>query len=195
MTWVTTGTPYGTSPPIPDQHLTIMPQSYPFGWEPDADGFRGQIFVSDDESTVIVSVKGTSALWPVGGGGPTKRKDKLNNNLLFSCCCARVGPTWSGVCDCHTGGYTCDQDCLERSLIDESLFYSVGAVLEHSTCRIPCNSLTSVPLELVQQPHLHVSTLEHLVHRYTSLLVYKCCHGLRRMQDILWEGPSRPCSG
>ncbi|KAH0584633.1 Putative lipase ATG15 [Termitomyces sp. J132] len=101
-------------------------QTYPFGWEPDADGLRGHIFVSDDNSTVIVSVKGTSAPWLAGGGGPTVRKDKLNDNLLFSCCCARVGPTWSPVCDCHSGGYRCDQTCIERSLIDDSLFYPTG---------------------------------------------------------------------
>lgn len=104
-------------------------QTYPFGWEPDADGFRGHVFVSTDNSTVIVSIKGTSALWLVGDGGPTVKKDKLNDNLLFSCCCAKVGPTWSPVCDCHSGGYTCDQSCLEKSLIEDSLFYSVGTNL------------------------------------------------------------------
>ena len=103
-------------------------QSYPFGWEPDADGFRGHIFATPDNSTVVVSVKGTSLMWPIGGGGPTQRKDKLNDNLLFSCCCARVGPTWSTVCDCYEGGYKCDQGCLEKSLTEESLFYSIGIV-------------------------------------------------------------------
>lgn len=102
------------------------PQSYPFGWEPNADGFRGHIFVSTDNSTVIVAIKGTSALWLVGDGGPTVKKDKLNDNLLFSCCCAKVGPTWTPVCKCHSGGYTCDQRCLEKSLVEDSLFYPVG---------------------------------------------------------------------
>jgi len=101
-------------------------QTYPFGWEPDADGFRGHIFVSTDNSTVVISIKGTSALWLVGDGGPTVKKDKLNDNLLFSCCCAKVGPTWTPVCDCHSGGYTCDRNCLEKSLIKDSLFYPVG---------------------------------------------------------------------
>lgn len=123
-------------PRVVHKHNLPLQQSYPFGWEPDADGFRGQVFVSDDGSTVVVSVKGTSAGWLVGGGGPTTRKDKLNDNLLFSCCCAKVGPTWSPVCDCHSGGYTCDQSCLERSLIEDSLFYSVGIV-----CSFPLNLL------------------------------------------------------
>ncbi|KDQ50269.1 hypothetical protein JAAARDRAFT_42266 [Jaapia argillacea MUCL 33604] len=100
--------------------------SYPFGWEPDEDGFRGHVFVSTDNSTVVVSIKGTSASWIVGGGGPTTRKDKLNDNLLFSCCCARVGPTWWPVCDCYSGGYKCDLNCLEKSLVEDSLFYPVG---------------------------------------------------------------------
>ncbi|PFH53533.1 hypothetical protein AMATHDRAFT_137254 [Amanita thiersii Skay4041] len=103
--------------------------SYPFGWEPDADGFRGHVFVSTDNSTVIVSIKGTSAGWIVGGGGPTTHKDKVNDNLLFSCCCARVGPTWSTVCDCYSGNYRCDQTCVEQSLIDDSLFYPIGTNL------------------------------------------------------------------
>ena len=108
---------------------TRPPQTYPFGWEPDTDGFRGHVFVSTDNSTVVVSIKGTSAFWLVGDGGPTVRKDKLNDNLLFSCCCAKVGPTWSPVCDCHSGGYNCDQRCLENSLVEESLFYPVGVNL------------------------------------------------------------------
>ncbi|RDB19292.1 putative lipase ATG15 [Hypsizygus marmoreus] len=100
--------------------------SYPFGWEPDADGLRGHVFVSDDNSTVVVSIKGTSAPWIAGGGGPTTRKDKTNDNLLFSCCCARVGPTWSPVCGCYEGGYRCDQTCVETALVDEGLFYPTG---------------------------------------------------------------------
>lgn len=119
-----------TSPTASDWYTSDgWNKSTPFGWEPDADGIRGHVFVSDDNSTVALTIKGTSAGWITGGGGPTVRKDKLNDNLLFSCCCARVGPTWSTVCDCHQGGYRCDQECLEKSLIGESLYYSVGVNL------------------------------------------------------------------
>ncbi|EGN97866.1 hypothetical protein SERLA73DRAFT_182624 [Serpula lacrymans var. lacrymans S7.3] len=104
-------------------------KSLPFGYEPDADGFRGHVFVSDDNSTAIISIKGTSAGWMIGGGGPTVVKDKLNDNMLFSCCCARVGPTWYTVCDCFSGGYKCDQTCVEQALTEESLFYSIGTNL------------------------------------------------------------------
>ncbi|KAL1947152.1 hypothetical protein VTO73DRAFT_14113 [Trametes versicolor] len=114
--------------------------SYPFGWEPDADGFRGHIFATPDNSTVIIAVKGTSLVWPIGGGGPTQRKDKYNDNLLFSCCCARVGPTWSTVCDCYEGGYKCDQGCLEKSLAEDSLFYSIGVNLYNNVTYMYPNS-------------------------------------------------------
>ncbi|KAF9029123.1 alpha/beta-hydrolase [Hymenopellis radicata] len=101
--------------------------TFSYGWEPDDDGFRGHVFVSDDESTVVVSIKGTSVPWL--GGGPTVVKDKLNDNLLFSCCCARVGPTWSTVCGCYDGRSRCKQDCVETALEEESLFYPVGTNL------------------------------------------------------------------
>jgi putative lipase involved disintegration of autophagic bodies len=131
--------------------LTSVHQSYPFGWEPDADGFRGHVFATEDNSTVVISVKGTSAGWLVGGGGPTVSKDKLNDNLLFSCCCARVGPTWSTVCGCHSGGYRCDQTCVERSLIDDSLFYPIGTVRFQSSYQL------SALLTLIQNLYNNVT--------------------------------------
>ncbi|KAL4064453.1 Alpha/Beta hydrolase protein [Scleroderma yunnanense] len=102
---------------------------HPFGWEPDADGFRGYVFATPDNSTIVLSIKGTSASGVFSGGGPTVKKDKLNDNLLFSCCCARIDWTWTTVCGCYRGGWRCDQDCLERALIDEDLFYPIGTNL------------------------------------------------------------------
>lgn len=99
-----------------------------FGWLPEEDGMRGHIFVSTDNSTVVIAIKGTSASWLAGGGGPTVVKDKRNDNLLFSCCCARVGPTWSTVCDCYDTGYRCDSQCVQDALVDEELFYPIGLV-------------------------------------------------------------------
>ncbi|KAH9981326.1 Alpha/Beta hydrolase protein [Lactifluus volemus] len=96
--------------------------SFPFGWEDRTIGFRGHVFLSSDNSTAILSIKGTTLQ------GPTSKKDKYNDNLLFSCCCARVDFSWafSTVCDCFTGHWTCDNTCLTRALIEDSLFYSVG---------------------------------------------------------------------
>ena len=98
----------------------------PVGWEPDDDGFRGYVFATEDNSTVVLTIKGTSV--PIIDGGPTVGKDKLNDNLLFSCCCARVSRTWTPVCDCHRGGWKCDETCVEDALIEESLFYPTGVV-------------------------------------------------------------------
>jgi len=71
-------------------------------WEPDDDGFRGYVFATEDNRTVVLTIKGTSI--PIVGGGPTIEKDKLNDNLHLSCCCARVSRTWTPVCDCYRGG-------------------------------------------------------------------------------------------
>jgi lipase ATG15 len=98
----------------------------PVGWEPDDDGFRGYVFATEDNSTVVLTIKGTSV--PIIDGGPTVEKDKLNDNLLFSCCCARVSRTWNPVCDCYRGHGKCDRECLETALIEESLFYPTGVV-------------------------------------------------------------------
>ncbi|KAH0833006.1 alpha/beta-hydrolase [Lanmaoa asiatica] len=101
---------------------------YPFGWEPDSDGFRGYVFATPDNATIVLSIKGTStALF--GGGGPTGKKDRLNDNLLFSCCCAKIDWTWTTVCGCHRGGWKCDQTCLAQALAEESLFYPIGTNL------------------------------------------------------------------
>lgn len=108
--------------------FTLFRQTVPVGWQPDEDGLRGHVFVSDDHSTVILSLKGTSAGWIIGGGGPTVTKDKLNDNIMFSCCCARVGPTWSTVCGCYKGAGKCSQECIESALKDDDLYYSVGVV-------------------------------------------------------------------
>ncbi|GFZ42645.1 Autophagy-related protein 15 [Saitozyma sp. JCM 24511] len=100
----------------------------PFGWEPDTDGLRGHIFADATNSTVIISIKGTSA-GVLGSGGPTAKNDKFNDNLLFSCCCARVDFSWSPVCDCYAGGYKCEQTCLEDALVAESVYATVGTNL------------------------------------------------------------------
>ncbi|KZP31761.1 alpha/beta-hydrolase [Athelia psychrophila] len=102
--------------------------TYPVGWEPDADGFRGYVFATPDNSTVVLSIKGTSS-GLFGGGGPTQKKDKTNDNLLFSCCCASVGFSWTPVCGCHRGGWKCDNDCLEDAMVEDSLFYPIGTNL------------------------------------------------------------------
>jgi lipase ATG15 len=55
-----------------------------FGWEPDADGLRGHVFADENNSTVVIAIKGTSA-GVLGSGGPTAKNDKFN----VSRACAR----------------------------------------------------------------------------------------------------------
>ncbi|KAJ7510028.1 alpha/beta-hydrolase [Mycena galericulata] len=99
--------------------------SFPFGWDDADNGFRGHVFFSSDNSTVVLSIKGTSSQ------GPTSKQDRYNDNLLFSCCCARVDFTWvfRKVCDCYRNAWRCDDTCLTKALIEDSLFYSVGVKL------------------------------------------------------------------
>jgi len=52
-------------------------QSFPFGWE-DSDGFRGHVFTSSDNSTIVLSIKGTTLQ------GSTSKLDKFNDNLWVS---------------------------------------------------------------------------------------------------------------
>lgn len=99
-------------------------QSFPIGWENPIDGFRGHVFVNPDNTTVVLSIKGTTL------NGPTSKADKLNDNLMFSCCCARVDITWvfRTVCDCYAKHSRCDNTCLSGSLVRDSLFYNIGLV-------------------------------------------------------------------
>lgn len=103
-------------------------QSFPIGWENPIDGFRGHVFVDPGNTTVVLSIKGTTL------NGPTSKADKLNDNLMFSCCCARVDFTWifRTVCDCYAKQSRCDNTCLSKSLVQDSLFYSIGVVCSSS---------------------------------------------------------------
>lgn len=56
------------------------------------------------------------------------RRLMIQDNLLFSCCCARVDFSWTPVCDCYAGGYRCEQKCLEKALVEESVYATVGTV-------------------------------------------------------------------
>lgn len=53
-------------------------QTDSFGWQ--EDGLRGHVFADEKNETVVIAIKGTSALL-VGGGGRTGRNDKINVSL------------------------------------------------------------------------------------------------------------------
>ncbi|CZT05331.1 related to starvation induced protein PSI-7 [Rhynchosporium graminicola] len=58
-----------------------------FGW--DSDGLRGYLYGNEDNSVVVIGLKGTTlAIWD---GDGTTTNDKENDNLFFSCCCGQQG--------------------------------------------------------------------------------------------------------
>ncbi|GAB0137700.1 hypothetical protein EsDP_00005956 [Epichloe bromicola] len=101
-------------------------RSADFGWQ--RDGLRGHIWADDDNSTVVIGLKGTSPA--VFDGDGTTTNDKINDNLFFSCCCAQQGQwTWHQVCDCATGTYACNNTCVSKALMEESRYYGAAREL------------------------------------------------------------------
>ncbi|AEO69483.1 autophagy protein atg15 [Thermothielavioides terrestris NRRL 8126] len=101
-------------------------RSVDFGWE--GDGLRGHVFADENNSTIVIGLKGTSPA--VFDGDGTTTNDKINDNLFFSCCCAQQGPwTWHQVCDCATGTYTCNNTCVVQALRDENRYYQAAREL------------------------------------------------------------------
>ncbi|CCE34466.1 related to starvation induced protein PSI-7 [Claviceps purpurea 20.1] len=101
-------------------------RSADFGWQ--SDGLRGHIWADDNNSTIVIGLKGTSPA--VFDGDGTTTNDKINDNLFFSCCCAQQGQwTWHQVCDCATGTYACNNTCVNRYLREESRYYNAAREL------------------------------------------------------------------
>lgn len=101
-------------------------RSLDFGWE--GDGLRGHVFADENNSTIVIGLKGTSPA--VFDGDGTTTNDKVNDNLFFSCCCAQQGPwTWHQVCDCATGTYTCNNTCVTQALREENRYYQAAREL------------------------------------------------------------------
>jgi len=69
-----------------DAPFSLLSQTLPFGWGEDDAGLRGHVFADSTNSTLVVSIKGTSLDGPVPKGGSTARLDRINDNKLFSCC-------------------------------------------------------------------------------------------------------------
>ncbi|ORX54562.1 alpha/beta-hydrolase [Hesseltinella vesiculosa] len=91
-----------------------------FGW--DGDGLRGHVFGNQDNSLLVIAIKGTTA--GLFSGGPTGDKDKQNDNLLFSCCCGRVSRVWKPVCNCfQDDNNRCEESCVQDTIMGEELYY------------------------------------------------------------------------
>ncbi|KAJ5143767.1 Lipase class 3 [Penicillium bovifimosum] len=94
-----------------------------FGWQ--KDGLRGHIYSDKTNSTVVISLKGTSPALFDGAG--TTTNDKINDNLYFSCCCGQGGSyLWRQSCDCQTATYTANLTCIIDSMTDENHYYQAA---------------------------------------------------------------------
>ena len=97
-----------------------------FGWK--SDSLRGHVFADDANSTIVISIKGTSGA--VFDGAGTTTNDKVNDNLFFSCCCGQGGHyLWLKVCNCMTSTYTCNENCIASALRDKSRYYHAAIEL------------------------------------------------------------------
>ncbi|OMJ17144.1 putative lipase ATG15, partial [Smittium culicis] len=107
-----------------------------FGW--DSDGLRGYVYSSKSKKIVVISFKGTSASIFSAKGRSTAPNDRFNDNRLFSCCCAKVGFSWSGVCNCNMPKNRCNQQCLRESLLDEDLYlYAAAKIVLETVLNYP----------------------------------------------------------
>ncbi|KAJ8108138.1 hypothetical protein OPT61_g8379 [Boeremia exigua] len=107
--------------------------SVPFGW--DESGIRGHVFSDDMNSTIILSVKGTTVAMFEGNG--TSGHDKDNDNLFGSCCCGQGGSYWwKQSCDCKTDTYTCDDKCVREELRKPNRYYQATVELFEEVLRI-----------------------------------------------------------
>ena len=112
-------------------------RSASFGWE--EDGLRGYVFADENNSTVIMGLKGTSPA--VFDGLETTTNDKINDNLFFSCCCGQGGQyLWKQVCDCQSQTYTCNQTCLRKELKAENRYYTSSIELYTNLTNLYPNS-------------------------------------------------------
>ncbi|TLS22869.1 uncharacterized protein PpBr36_06068 [Pyricularia pennisetigena] len=119
---------YVETPDLPDWEEVgeSFNRSADFGWE--SDGLRGHIFADENNSTIVIGLKGTSLA--VFDGEGTTTNDKENDNLFFSCCCAQQGQwTWRQVCDCATSSYACNVTCVSQSLREENRYYMAAREL------------------------------------------------------------------
>lgn len=104
-----------------------------FGWE--GDGLRGHIYADKKNSTIVISLKGTSpALFD---GAETTANDKINDNLLFSCCCGQGGSyLWRQVCDCQKSPYTANLTCIVEAMTNENRYYQAAIDLYSNVTEI-----------------------------------------------------------
>ena len=100
--------------------------SQKYGWRRDT--LRGHVFTNKDNSTIVLSIKGTSPA--VFDGAETTTNDKENDNLFFGCCCGQGGQyLWLKVCDCMSSAYDCNSTCLVQALKQKNRYYHAAIEL------------------------------------------------------------------
>ncbi|OQD75336.1 hypothetical protein PENDEC_c007G02536 [Penicillium decumbens] len=108
-----------------------------FGWK--GDGLRGHIYSDKSNSTIVISLKGTSPALFDGAG--TTTNDKINDNLFFSCCCGQGGSyLWRQSCDCQTSTYKANLTCITEAMNDENKYYRAAIDLYSNVTEIYPNS-------------------------------------------------------
>ena len=104
-----------------------------FGWN--NDGLRGHIYADKKNSTIVISLKGTSPALFDGAG--TTTNDKVNDNLFFSCCCGQGGSyLWRQACDCQGSTYTANLTCITEAMNDENRYYRASMDLYSNVTEI-----------------------------------------------------------
>lgn len=104
-----------------------------FGWK--GDGLRGHIYTDTTNSTVIISLKGTSPALFDGAG--TTTNDKENDNLFFSCCCGQGGSyLWRQACDCQVATYSANLTCIVDAMSNENRYYAAAIDLYYNVTNI-----------------------------------------------------------
>ncbi|KAJ5172673.1 lipase atg15 [Penicillium capsulatum] len=104
-----------------------------FGWK--GDGLRGHIYADTTNSTIVISLKGTSPALFDGAG--TTTNDKVNDNLFFSCCCGQGGSyLWRQVCDCQSTVFTANMTCIVEAMNDENRYYRAAIDLYSNVTEI-----------------------------------------------------------
>ncbi|KAJ6108576.1 lipase atg15 [Penicillium sp. IBT 18751x] len=130
-----TANDYIEEPGTQDWH-TIHGQfnySTSFGWK--GDGLRGHIYSDKSNSTIVISLKGTSPALFDGAG--TTTNDKVNDNLFFGCCCGQGGSyLWRQSCDCQTATYKANLTCITEAMNDENRYYRAAIDLYSNVTEI-----------------------------------------------------------
>lgn len=117
---------------------------------------RGHVFADNDNSTIVISFKGTckssphatsrfkypittTSAFPWLSDTETAPKDRLNDNLFASCCCGQGGQYfWRQVCSCQTSAYTCNSTCLDHKLKQKAQYYWAALEIYYNiTSRYP----------------------------------------------------------